>query len=56
MRGDGGYMDTQTMKDYIEDLLEERNDLFAKIRLLEETLTVCEGQLKLLGEVVKNYE
>ncbi len=35
MRGDGGHMDTQTMKDYIEDLLIERNTLYSKIRELE---------------------
>lgn len=56
MRGDGGHMDTQTMKDYIEDLLEERNDLFAKLRELEKTLAELERQMNLLRGAVTNYE
>ena len=49
-------MDTQTMKDYIEDLLEERNDLFAKLRMLEQTLAELERRMDLLRGIVQDYE
>jgi|GEM_PF-4206134 len=41
-------MDQQTMQTYIEDLLEEREDLYAKIRLLEKQVKENEIDIKRL--------
>lgn len=46
-------MDTQTMKDYIEDLLIERDELFSRLRLLEQTLTDLERQMEVLKEALE---
>jgi hypothetical protein len=38
-------MDEQTMKDYIEDLLQERQDLYARLHVAEAEVKRLENEL-----------
>lgn len=49
-------MDSQTQKDYIEDLLQEREDMYDKLRALEATILELRIKLHQLLEVVNSDE
>lgn len=49
-------MDNQTQKDYIEDLLQEREDMYDKLRALEATIIELRIKLTKLLEVTGSDE